>query len=420
MSELTKLKILFFLKFCAEAMFLPFLALYYKELGFSEGVIGLFLAIPAIVGISLSPVYSIICKNVKVTKIIYSIITILNAICMFLFFKLTSYYPLLIVIILLNMFQANNFGVLEAFASVCSNHNKTDYSKVRVYGSVAYVLGLSLSGCLIKIHSFFLASIVAMIFTIISSVFAFMIKADYEEKHKKRDIKALIKNKQFFIFTIFFVLFVGTMNVGDDFYGTYLDETKGITNDIFGYIWASFIVVECAVIIFLSRFKVKFKFKYLYFVSVLCCVLRFMINALNAPLPIIIIAGLTKGITWGIHAYLWGQFIVHLTGKRNGGLAIIISTFLINIYQAILKILLGRVIDHTSYYVFYLILTYVLIGVLIFFAIVYRNDEYKSSPNKKNKKKVEKIEEKIDDKNEAINEEKQENNIILEEQKVAT
>ena len=36
MSEVTKLKILFFLKFCAEAMFLPFLAIYYKSLGFKE------------------------------------------------------------------------------------------------------------------------------------------------------------------------------------------------------------------------------------------------------------------------------------------------------------------------------------------------------------------------------------------------
>ena len=410
MSELTKLKILFFLKFCAEAMFLPFLALYYKQLGFSEGVIGLFLAIPAIVGISLSPVYSIICKNVRITKIIYSIITILNAICMFLFFRLTSYYPLLIVIILLNMFQANNFGVLEAFASVCSNHNKTDYSKVRVYGSIAYVLGLSLSGFLIKIHSFFLASMVALVFTITSSIFAFLISANYDEKHKKRDIKALIKNKQFIIFTIFFVLFVGTMNVGDDFYGTYLDETKGITNDIFGYIWASFIVVECAVIIFLARFKIKFKFKYLYFVSVLCCVIRFLTNALGAPLPILILSGLTKGITWGIHAYLWGQFIVHLTGKRNGGLAIIISTFAINIYQAVLKIILGKVIDHTSYYTFYLILTFMLIGVLIFFAIVYRNDEYKSEPNKKTNEKPIKQEENIDKNNE----------LVIENEKVAT
>ena len=54
MSELTKLKIIFFLKFCAEAMFLPFLAIYYKSLGFNNATIGLYLAIPAIIGISLN------------------------------------------------------------------------------------------------------------------------------------------------------------------------------------------------------------------------------------------------------------------------------------------------------------------------------------------------------------------------------
>ena len=99
-------------------------------------------------------------------------------------------------------------------------------------------------------------------------------------------------------------------------------------------------------------------------------------------------AGLLKGVTWGIHAYLWGQFIVHITGKHNGTLAIIVEVFIVNVYQAVFKILMGHVIDHTSYYVFYLILACVEILALIFFIIIYRNDQYRSSPNKKRKKKV--------------------------------
>ena len=72
MSDLAKLKVVFFLKFMAEAMFIPFLALYYESLGFSEAVIGIFIAIPPLIGISLTPVYSIICKNVKVAKMTFS------------------------------------------------------------------------------------------------------------------------------------------------------------------------------------------------------------------------------------------------------------------------------------------------------------------------------------------------------------
>lgn len=400
MSEVTKLKILFFLKFCAEAMFLPFLAIYYKNLGFNNTQIGVFLAIPPIVGISLSPIYSVICRNIKVTKIIYTVITILNAISMFIFFQVTDYYAIIALIIIINIFQANNFGVLEAFSSVCANHNKTDYSKVRVYGSIAYVFGLSLSGLIAKFSSFYVASIVAIGLTVASAIIAIFLKVTNEQNHEKRDVKALIHNKKYWIFTIFFMVFFGTLNVGDDFTSTYLETTKNMSVDTIGYIFAVYVIVECAVIIFLARFKKKFKFSHLYTIATSAAVLRYLIFALGAPAPVIMAAGMLKGITWGIHAYLWGQFIVHITGKHNGTLAIIVEIFIVNVFQASLKVLLGNVIDKTSYYVFYLIVACIEILALIFFIIIYRNDDYRSMPNKKRKKKVEKIEEVKEEKKE--------------------
>ena len=422
MSEITKLKMLFFLKFCAEAMFLPFLAIYYKSLGFNAAAIGVFLAIPPIVGISLSPVYSIICRNIKVTKIIYTIITILNAISMFIFFQVTNYYAIIALVIILNMFQANNFGVLEAFSSVCANHNKIDYSKVRVFGSIAYVLGLSLSGFIAKISSFYVASIFAIAFTLASAILTIFLKVPNEEKHEKRDVKALIHNKKYWVFTLFFMVFFGTINVGDDFTSAYMETTKNMSVDAIGYIFAVYVIVECAVMIFLARFKKKFKFSHLYTIATFATILRYLIFALGAPTPVIMAAGMLKGISWGIHAYLWGQFIVHITGKHNGTLAIIVETFIVSAYQAILKIVLGNLIDKTSYYVFYLIVASIEILVLIFFIIVYRNDDYRSMPNKKRKKKVVEEKETIDDSvaKENADEPVLENNIPIKEEKVAT
>jgi len=397
MSEVTKLKILFFLKFCAEAMFLPFIALYYKNLGFNATQIGVFLAIPPIVGISLSPIYSIICRNIKVTKMIYTVITLLNAICMFIFFQVTGYYALIVLIILINIFQANNFGVLEAFSSVCANHNKTDYSKVRVYGSIAYIFGLSLSGFIAKMSSFYVASLVAIGLTVASAVISIFLKVTNEQNSEKRDVKALIHNRRYWIFTIFFMIFFGTLNVGDDFTSTYMETTKNMSVDAIGYIFAVYVIVECAVIIFLARFKKKFKFSHLYTIATFAAVLRYMIFALGAPAPVIMAAGLLKGVSWGIHAYLWGQFIVHITGKHNGTLAIIVEIFIVNVFQAVLKVLLGNVIDRTSYYVFYLIVAAIEIVALIFFIIIYRNDDYRSMPNKKKEEKIEEIEETDDE-----------------------
>ena len=377
MKDLTKLKIIFFLKFMAEAMFIPFLALYYKSLGFSEGVIGLFIAMPPLIGICLTPIYSIICKNVKVAKMTFSIISIISLICMFLYFKLTTYAGLLTVIIIFNIFHANNFGLLEAFASVCATTNNTDYSKVRVYGSFAYVAGLILSGFLTRMNSFFFAICIAGGLTLIAIIFSFFLKVTpTNEVVEKRDLKALFKKRSYFIFIIFMALFIGTTNVADDFYSTYLKETKGFNNDTYGYLQASFIVVEGLVIIFLFSFRKKFKFRQLYFLAIVFPIIRYFCSALNAPLYVIVIIGLTRGITWGIHSYLWAQFIVNIVGKKNGTFAVMIAVMTLNLYQAIMKITLGRLIDATSYFIFYLVISYILIFVLLYFVIVYHNNNY--------------------------------------------
>ena len=377
MKDLTKLKLIFFLKFMAEAMFIPFLALYYKSLGFNEGIIGLFIAIPPLIGICLTPIYSIICKNVKVAKNAFSIISILSLICMILYFKFTSFAGLLTVIILFNIFHANNFGLLEAFASVCATSNNTDYSKIRVYGSFAYVSGLILSGFIARISSFYYAVLIAGILTIFAIVISFFLHVTpSNEIVEKRDLRMLFKNKKYFIFIIFMALFIGTTNVADDFYSTYLRETKGFSNDTYGYLQASFIVIEGLVIVFLFSFKKKFKFKHLYFLAIFFPIIRYFLSALNASLPIIVLIGLTRGITWGIHSYLWAQFIVNIVGKKNGTFGVMIAVMTLNFYQAIMKIVLGRVIDMTSYFIFYLIISYILIFVLLYFVVFYHNNDY--------------------------------------------
>ena len=380
MSDLTKLKIVYFLKFCAEAMFIPFLALYYESLGFNATSIGIFIAMPPLIGICLTPVYSIICKNVKVAKMAFSIISIVSLTCMFLYFKFTEFVPLLITVITFNVFHANNFGLLEAFGSVCTANNNTDYSKVRVYGSFAYVVGLVASGFITKMHSFFLSVIIAGVFTVIAIVFSFMLKVTpKDEQVEKRDLKGLFKNRRYFIFIIFMALFIGTTNVADDFYSTYLSKTKGFSYDSYGYLQASFIVIEGLVIIFLFSFRKKFKLKHLYFLAIVFPIIRYFLSALNAPLPVIVLIGLSRGITWGIHSYLWAQFIVNLAGKKNGAFGVMVAVMMLNLYQATMKILLGRLIDYTSYFIFYLVISYILIFVLLYFIIFFHKVDYKNN-----------------------------------------
>lgn len=81
----------------------------------------------------------------------------------------------------------------------------------------------------------------------------------------------------------------------------------------------------------------------------------------------------------GIHSYLWAQFIVNLVGKKNGAFGVMLAVMTLNLYQAIMKIILGRLIDATSYFIFYLVISYILIFVLLYFIVFFHNNNYVNS-----------------------------------------
>ena len=137
--------------------------------------------------------------------------------------------------------------------------------------------------------------------------------------------------------------------------------------------------------VFLIAFRKKFKFRHLYLTAITLSICRFTVSAIGAPIYFIVAFGLTRGVTWGIHGYLWGQFIVHITGKKNSTLAIMIAAMIINAYQATLKIFMGKFIVKYGYHTFYLIILYVLIFSFIYFFTVYHNNDYKNADSQEKK-----------------------------------
>lgn len=56
-----------------------------------------------------------------------------------------------------------------------------------------------------------------------------------------------------------------------------------------------------------------------------------------------------------------------------------LAVMTLNLYQAIMKIILGRLIDATSYFIFYLVISYILIFVLLYFIVFFHNNNYVNS-----------------------------------------
>ena len=123
MSENIKYKLLMFIRYLGDSFFYPFFALYLSERNIVESKIGFILSISPLLGILCNPIFSHICKNIRITKNVLSIITIVEAL-MICFIAFSSNFILITIFtILMAIFGACHYGLMDSLAVVYSKTN---------------------------------------------------------------------------------------------------------------------------------------------------------------------------------------------------------------------------------------------------------------------------------------------------------
>ncbi|MDD3348838.1 MAG: MFS transporter, partial [Bacilli bacterium] len=77
MREITKYKLNAAIRYFGDAFFYPFFALYLINSGLTESKIGFILSITPIIAIIANPIYSHLCQDIKTTRKVLRIITIM-------------------------------------------------------------------------------------------------------------------------------------------------------------------------------------------------------------------------------------------------------------------------------------------------------------------------------------------------------
>ncbi|MDE5856535.1 MAG: MFS transporter, partial [Anaeroplasmataceae bacterium] len=80
MKNLTLCKILTFIRFFAEALFFPYISLYFSSKGLDVSQIGILIAAIPITAIVCAPIYTKLCTNPKRTKLALMLMSFVEAI----------------------------------------------------------------------------------------------------------------------------------------------------------------------------------------------------------------------------------------------------------------------------------------------------------------------------------------------------
>jgi len=118
--ERIKYRLLTFVRYLGDSLYYPFLSLYLKQCGFIESKIGFILSLSPLIGILINPIYTKICKSLKITKNILTVITILEAIFIALIGLFHSFNVVTFLSIMLAIFGSCHYGMMDSLIAVFS------------------------------------------------------------------------------------------------------------------------------------------------------------------------------------------------------------------------------------------------------------------------------------------------------------
>lgn len=359
-KENIKYKSLTAIRYLGDGFFYPFFALYLVSRGLLEAKIGFILSISPLLAIFLNPIYSKICNRIKKTKITLGIISILEGLMILLIGFSSNFYIITILAILMAIFGACHYGLMDSLIAIYSDNSNQKYSGFRLYGSAAYIVATAAGGYICKYVSYQVAFAVSFLLFVASGILYLLLKnieieeEQVEQKTDYRDYKLVLANKKFVFFMLFYGLMLALIFTNNSFFGTYL-ETRGVGSDQYGLVFSYFVAVELVVLLVLNKVKKKLSPYVLLIASALSLVIRILVCYLYAPVWLVILSSGLRGIGYGIILHVSYQYVIDLVGEDKATKGIMLCTLIYSILLFVFNNVNGNLIEAYGYKVFYLI-----------------------------------------------------------------
>ena len=372
--EIFYIKIIYFLRYFADAMFYSFIAVFLASIGFKEGLIGNIQSITTITCLVVNPIWSIVAKNNKISRILLVILSIIEGIVLIVYSNLTTVETIMIFTALMAIAASPYYTIMEGHAATyCETHNKL-YSNVRVYGSLAYMIGAALGGILIDLIGFTYTFTISGIVFILVGILAKFLKS-VEKKNLKENakvnFKSILSNKQFVIYAISYLFIVTLSLISDNYISLLFTKELGFTVSEYSFIFSGMIIVEVLVMIISGYIFKNTKPHHLILLAGIAYFLRsFIISFTDLPSVVLIIAASLRGVGWGLVLFIHFRYIIKLVGIQNATRAAFIITVLGSTFSFIVSNFLGYIFEELGYnYTYKILSSVVLLATIIFFVL---------------------------------------------------
>ncbi len=271
----------YFLFFLTISGFMPYWNLYLQSISMSAEEIGLLSAVVVITKIFASPLWGWLVDHYGKRIRIIQICAFGTLIC-FSFALLTeAFWWLFIILFVFSIFWSAGLPLIEATTFSHLKDNNNDYTVIRIWGSISFIVGVLLLGKYLETNP--ISDIIPILIFFMSLVWvhSLTLSEHHDSEIHEGSISFLDILKRPAVIVIFMVCFLVQASHGPyyTFFSIYL-EANDYSSSFIGIAWAVGVLAEVLIYLILHKVIKRWSLRWLMIVSLILASIRWLMIAL--------------------------------------------------------------------------------------------------------------------------------------------
>ncbi len=306
----------YFLYFGVLGIFLPFFNLYCYHLGFSGMRIGILSAVRSVSLVVFPLIWGALADRLSARRPFYILCSFCSTLIWMLYLFTVDFGPMLAITIFYGMFYAPIISFLEAFTMDILGKQKKRYGRIRVWGSISFIVVVLVLGKIIDLYSVDIIVVLILAGSMMFSVISTQIPAIQSAKKKRlpKGAGSLFENRVLvFLFCAFLMLVSHGTYYG--FFSIHL-ENLGYGNSFIGLSWALASAAEILVMIRSDKIFGRFSLESVLIFSFMIAALRWFMLFFAQSAAAILLSQVLHAVTYGTFHIASILYIDRLTPEK--------------------------------------------------------------------------------------------------------
>ncbi len=307
--------------FASLGALLPFWGPYLKARGFGPAEIGELMAVLMFTKLIAPNIWGWIADHTGLRMPIVRLASFLSVICFVGVFYAEGFWWLSLVMMCFSFFWNASLPQFEAVTMSHLKDRVQHYSRIRLWGSIGFILTVSLLGVLLEKRG--VEVVPQMVLVLYIGIFLNSLlvpeKPALHPEGEQGSILVVLRRPEVLALLIVTFLMQASHSTYYAFYSIYMEEA-GYSSSAIGELWALGVIAEVAVFIFMHRLLQRWGARRVLIASLAIAVVRWILVGLTPEhLPLVLLAQLMHAATFGtFHAAAIHLIHRYFVGRHQG------------------------------------------------------------------------------------------------------